>query len=93
MNNTCDQIKIAHCTRKIRDVATKTSKLEQTNESPTIQFLPETNFIHNEKKTRSGKDSKRKPSGAKATTLPLGQSGTNLAVCSGSIKKASKKIE
>ena len=47
-------MKSAHSTRNYRDVATKPIKIEQTNESPTIQFSPEENFncLHTDKKNK-----------------------------------------
>ena len=43
-------MKTAYKTRKIRDLATKPIKLEQTNKIPTIQFLREKITIHTYRK-------------------------------------------
>ena len=40
ISTSCNYHDTAYSTRKIRDMATKPTKLEQINESPTNQFLP-----------------------------------------------------
>ena len=57
MNNTCNYNENFLQQKKILDVTTKPTKLEQTKESPTIQFLSEKFQFDTYLKTRFGRDS------------------------------------